>query len=70
MAKSVAVFFIQQTNVVLANQIPAAVLFPVLQSGALIMGAIVGWLIFKEKLSVKNIIGIVLTIGALVLLNF
>lgn len=68
--KAVTLFFIQQTNVVLANQIPAAVLFPVLQSGALIMGAIVGWLIFKEKLSVKNIIGIALAIGALVLLNF
>ena len=70
LVKSMTLFFIQQTNVVLANQIPAAVLFPVLQSGALIMGAIVGWLIFKEKLSVKNIIGVALAIGALVLLNF
>lgn len=54
----------------LANEIPAVVLFPVLKSGSLIAGAMVGWLIFKEKLSVKNIIGIMIAIGALILLNF
>ena len=70
LVKSMTLFFIQQTNVVLANQIPAAVLFPVLNSGSLIMGVIAGWLVFKEKLSAKNIIGIILAIGALVLLNF
>lgn len=64
------IFFLHQTNVVLANEIPAVVLFPVLKSGSLILGAIVGWMIFKEKLSVKNIIGIIIAIGALILLNF
>ena len=66
---SVITFALQQINVVLANEIPAAVLFPVLKSGSLIFGAVVGWAFFKEKLSVKNIIGIVCCISALIVLN-
>ena len=66
---SVITFALQQINVVLANEIPSAILFPVLKSGSLIFGAGVGWAIFKEKLSVKNMIGLVLCIGALVVLN-
>ena len=62
-------FFIQQINVLLANEIPAVILFPVLKSGSLIFGAVVGRTIFKEKLSAKNIIGIVLCIVALIVLN-
>lgn len=66
---SVITFALQQINVILANEIPAAVLFPVLKSGSLIFGAGVGLAIFKEKLSVKNIIGIVFCIAALIVLN-
>lgn len=62
-------FFINQVNTVIAPHIPAAVLFPSLKGGALIMGVLVGWIIFKEKLSVKNIVGVVLCIAALIILN-
>lgn len=67
---SAITFFLQQINVVLANEIPSTILFPILKSGKLILGATVGWMFFKEKLSVKNIIGIALAIVALVVLNF
>ena len=66
---AIVAFFIQQINVLLANEIPAVILFPVLKSGSLIFGAVVGRTIFKEKLSAKNIIGIGLCIVALVVLN-
>lgn len=62
-------FAIQQINVVLANRISAAVLFPVLKSGSLIFGAVIGWAVFKEKLSVKNIIGVGCCILAVIVLN-
>lgn len=62
-------FAMQQINVVLANDISAAILFPVLKSGSLVFGAVVGWAIFKEKLSVKNIVGLALCIGAVIVLN-
>ena len=62
-------FFINQANTVIAPHIPAAVLFPSLKSGALLMGVLVGWIVFKEKLSVKNMIGVVLCVAALIILN-
>jgi drug/metabolite transporter (DMT)-like permease len=62
-------FFINQVNTIIAPHIPAAILFPSLKGGALLMGVLVGWTIFKEKLSVKNIIGVVLCIAALIVLN-
>ena len=62
-------FFVNQANTVIAPHIPAAVLFPSLKGGALLMGVLVGWMIFKEKLSVKNIIGVVLCVAALIILN-
>lgn len=63
-------FFMQQINVVLANEIPSTILFPVLKSGSLILGSATGWIFFKEKMSVKNGIGLALAIVALVVLNF
>lgn len=62
-------FFINQANTIIAPHIPAAVLFPSLKGGALLMGVLVGWIIFKEKLSVKNIIGVILCVAALIILN-
>ena len=66
---AIVAFFIQQINVLLANEISAVILFPVLKSGSLIFGVVVGGAVFKEKLYVKNIIGIVLCIVALIVLN-
>ena len=66
---AIIAFLIRQINVVLANAIPAAILFPVLKSGSLIFGAVIGSLVFKEKLCAKNIIGIVLCMVALIVLN-
>lgn len=62
-------FFINQVNTIITPLIPAAILFPSLKGGALIMSALVGWSIFKEKLSLKNIIGIALCLSALIVLN-
>ena len=66
---AVLAFFIRQINVVLANAIPEAILFPVLKSGSLIFGAVIGRFVFKENLYAKNMIGIVLCVTALIILN-
>ncbi|MBA3665993.1 MAG: EamA family transporter [Bacteroidetes bacterium] len=46
----------------------SAQLFPVLNLCNVALAAITGWLIFKEKLSVKNIAGIILALIAIILI--
>lgn len=69
LGSTVISFFLNQVNTIITPHIPAAILFPSLKGGALVMSALVGWTIFKEKLSSKNIIGIVLCLSALIVLK-
>lgn len=47
-----------------------AELFPVLNLCNVALSALVGWLFFKDKLSIINIVGILLALGSIVLIAF
>lgn len=66
---TVAAFAIQQIMASLASDISALVIFPVTMGSSVIMGAIIGWLCFREKLTVKSMIGIIGGIISLIMIN-
>ena len=46
------------------------VLFPIYNIGVVSLTALIGWLIFKEKLTLKNYIGLIIAVIAVVLIAF
>lgn len=48
---------------------PTSIVFPVISAGGIVMAALVGVLVYKEKLSVMQIIGMVLGTSSIVFLN-
>ena len=46
------------------------VLFPIYNIGVVSLTAVVGWLVFKEKLTLKNYIGLIIAVIAVVLIAF
>ena len=46
------------------------VLFPIYNIGVVSLTALVGWLFFKEKLTLKNYIGLVIAVIAVILITF
>lgn len=58
-----ALFVINLLVTELGKTVPSAILFPVSSAICILVTTIVGWIVFKEKMSLKNIIGLVL--GAL-----
>ena len=46
------------------------VLFPIYNIGVVSLTAVVGWLVFKEKLTLKNYIGLIIAVIAVVLITF
>ncbi len=64
-----AVFVINQLATISANLISPVVLFAFINGGATIISALVGVFLFKEKLNIKGIIGIVIGIGSLLLIK-
>lgn len=63
---AIAVFIINQFATMATPLISAVVLFALINGGATVISAIVGAVMFREKLSLQTIIGILLSIGALV----
>jgi drug/metabolite transporter (DMT)-like permease len=63
-----AVFVIQQLATTLTPMLSSAVLFAWINGGATIIAAIVGAVVFGEKITVKTVIGITVGIAALVLI--
>ncbi|MDX2171765.1 MAG: DMT family transporter [Bacteroidota bacterium] len=53
-----------------AKVLSSAQLFPILNLSNVALSALVAWLLFKEKLSVINIVGICLAVVAIVLISF
>ncbi|MBL7919542.1 MAG: DMT family transporter [Bacteroidia bacterium] len=53
-----------------ANVLQSAQLFPVLNLSNVALSAFLGWLVFKEKLSMVNLAGIVLAIISILLISF
>lgn len=52
-------------NVYLAKKLPGSIVFPCVNSGGIISSAILAWLLLKEKLSGKKIVGIIIGIAAI-----
>lgn len=66
---TVATFLIQQTIARLSSDISALVIFPITMGSSVIIGVIVGWLCFKEKLTFKSIAGVIGGIISLIMIN-
>ncbi len=66
---SFAVFIIQQFVTLLTPIMSAAVLFTLVNGGATVIGAIVGAVAYKEKITAKSGMGIILAICALVFIK-
>ncbi len=49
--------------------LPGAVVFPLINSGGLLLVTILAWLIFKERINRLNAIGVALTLAAVLLIN-
>ncbi len=69
LALAFAVFVINQLATLSTPLISAVVLFAIINGGATLISAIVGAIMYKEKLTVRSVIGLVLGIGALILIK-
>ena len=65
-----AIFTINLLVTVLARTVESVVLFTVSSAMSIIITSVVGAVFFKEKLTLRNIFGIVLGIGAVLIINF
>ena len=68
-ALAVAVFLINQFATMSTPLISSVVLFTLINGGATVISALVGAIVFREKLSISGIVGLVLGIGALILVQ-
>ena len=64
-----AVFVVNQLATISASLISSAILFTFINGGATIIAAIVGAIVFKERLSVKSVIGIILGVASLICIS-
>lgn len=65
-----AIFTINLLVTVLARTVESVVLFTVSSAMSIIITSVVGAVFFKEKLTLRNIFGTVLGIGAVLIINF
>lgn len=65
-----AVFVINMLVTELGKTVESAILFSVSYAISIIITILVGTLYYKEKINVKNVIGIVLCVGSLAIINF
>ena len=55
--------------ILLATRMPSAIVYPILAAGSLIIVYTIATTVYKEKLSIKKMIGVIVAIVAIVLLN-
>ena len=61
-----AVFIIQQLVTLLTPVLPSTILFTFVGGGAMIVAALVGAIVYKEKITIKSACGIILGIVAII----
>lgn len=66
---SFAVFVIQQFVTLLTPMLSSIVLFSIVNGGATVIAAVVGAVLYKEKLTVKSVVGIALGLLSLILIK-
>lgn len=64
-----AVFVIQQLVTMLTSVMPSVVLFTIVNGGAAIIAYIVGAVMYKESVTLKSALGVLIGIIALVLIK-
>lgn len=64
-----AVFIIQQLVTILTPIMPSAVLFTLVNGGGTIIAAIVGAVVYGEKITVRSAMGIIIGITSLIMIN-
>ena len=66
---SIAVFIVNQVTTSLASSIDPAILFSITCGSDTIISAIVGTIIYKEKLTKETVLGIILGLGSLIMIK-
>lgn len=64
-----AVFVIQQLVTMLTPIMSSALLFTLVNGGATVIAAIVGAILYKEKITLKSLLGLIIGIGALIIIK-
>lgn len=64
-----AVFLINQLSTISTPLIEAVILFAIICGGATVVSAIVGAVVYKERITINTILGLILGIGSLILLK-
>ncbi|MEG2380143.1 MAG: hypothetical protein RSB38_00410 [Oscillospiraceae bacterium] len=67
---AVAILTVSQLSTVVSKALPSVLVFPIVNGGGLILTTILAATCFKEKLSVKSSLGLILAIISLVIINF
>lgn len=66
---ALAIFTLNLLITMLAKTVPSVVLFPVSACIAITVTTLIGAIVFKEKLTLRKIIGIAFGIGSIVIIN-
>ncbi|MEG1879932.1 MAG: EamA family transporter [Oscillospiraceae bacterium] len=66
---ALALLLVSQLSTVISKALPSVVVFPIVNGGGLIIVTLVAAIFFKEKLTVKSLIGLVLGIVSLIIIN-
>lgn len=66
---SIILLAINQLATLAGRNVPSAIMFPINDGGATIITAITAAIIFKEKLTVRSVCGLILGIGSLIVIN-
>lgn len=66
---SVAVFVINQLATISTVLVPPAVLFAFINGGSTIIAAVVAAICFKEKLTVRSVLGVLMGVTALIIIK-
>ncbi len=64
-----ALFVINYTVTELGKTVDSVILFPVTSAITIVISTIVGWVVFKQKLTVKNTIGLILGFVSIILIS-
>ncbi len=64
-----ALFMINYTVTELGKTVDSVILFPVSSAITILMSTVVGWAVFKQKLTVKNLIGLILGFASIILIS-
>lgn len=66
---SIILLAINQLATLAGRNVPSAIMFPINDGGATIITAITAAILFKEKLTVRSVCGLILGIGSLIVIN-